>query len=153
MGWNPVLQGKESGQPGTLRLDALGVLSYSWNCEVRAHPQPMRSKACTAGLFCSPPLHPTRSKCCLRQNPSVPAGLERSLRQVSKDGKTTGEAGLAAGLGPGEPLKATGTPVLALGGHWGKGQGPLCGTRHKECSRVFLRLGVPLGSGSFVWGW
>lgn len=102
MGWNPLLQGKKSGQPGALRLDALGVLRrYSWNCEVGAHPQPTRSKACTAGLICFPPRHPTRSKCCLRQNPSVPAGLERSVRQVSKDGETTGEVGLAAGLGPG----------------------------------------------------
>lgn len=98
----PPGKGKESRQPGALRLDALGVLgSYSWNCEVGAHPQPTRSKVCTAGLFCCPPHTPTRSKCCLRQNPSVPAGLEHSVRQVSKDGKTIGEAGLASGLSPG----------------------------------------------------
>ena len=48
---------------------------------------------------------------------------------------------LAGRLGPGEPQKAAGTAVLALGGHQGKGQGPLCGTRHKNVPECFSGRG------------
>lgn len=58
MGWNPLLQGKESRQPGTLRLDALGVLRrYSWNCEggcpSAAHQ--IQGLHCRTDLFPPPP--------------------------------------------------------------------------------------------------
>lgn len=56
--WAGISSRKESRQPGTLRLDALGVLRrYSWNCEVGAHPQPTQIQ----GLHCRTDLFPSHT--------------------------------------------------------------------------------------------